>query len=159
LASAALLLAASAHADIFVSSEKDNAILQLDTDGKVIRTIAVCKRPRHMAWAHDKQQIMAACGDSDQIAVVDVKTAKQIDALPTGESPEIFALSPDAKTVYVSVEDDSLLAAYDVASKKPLFSVKTGAEPEGVLATADGKFVYVTSEVANAVYNVDVTTR
>lgn len=155
----ASLAATLAQADVFVSSEKDNTIVQLDAEGKFIRAIPVCKRPRHMAWAAGGQRIMVACGDSDQIGVVDTKAGTMVDSLPTGESPEIFALSPDGKTAYVSIEDDSQLAAYDIASKKPLFTVKTGAEPEGVWATADGKYVYVTSEVANAVYGVDVAKR
>ncbi len=152
-------LSLPAVADIFVSSEKDNQILQLDAEGKSMRTIGTCLRPRHMAWAQGGRQIMVVCGDSNQIGVVDVQAGKQIDTIPTGESPEIFSLSPDGKTVYVSIEDENLMAAYDTASKKPLFTVKTGAEPEGVLASADGKFVYVTSEGANTVYAIDVATR
>jgi len=152
-------LSLQATADIFVSSEKDHQILQMDPEGKPIRTIRTCQRPRHMAWAQGGQQIMVACGDSNQIGVVDVQAGKLVDTVPSGDSPEIFSLSPDGKTAYVSIEEDSQMAAYDLASKKPLFSVKTGAEPEGVLASADGKFVYVTSEAANTVYAVDVATR
>nr|WP_315226952.1 PQQ-dependent catabolism-associated beta-propeller protein [uncultured Albidiferax sp.] len=152
-------LSLQAAADIFVSSEKDNQILQMDPEGKPVRTIRTCLRPRHMAWAQGGLLIMVVCGDSNQIGVVDVQAGKQIDTIPTGESPEIFALSPDGKTVYVSIEDDNLMAAYDTASKKPLFTVKTGTEPEGVLASADGKFVYVTSEGANTVYAIDAATR
>ncbi|MCX8520926.1 MAG: PQQ-dependent catabolism-associated beta-propeller protein [Rhodoferax sp.] len=150
-------------ADVFVSSEKDNAILQLDAEGKVIRSIAVCKRPRHMAGLKDvatgNTRIMVACGDSDQLGVVDLASGKMIDTVPTGESPEIFALSPDGKTAYVSIEDENLVAAYDISSKKPVFSVKTGAEPEGVLASPDGKSVYATSEVASSIYRIDVDKR
>jgi len=150
---------AFAWADVFVSSEKDNAIMVLQNDGTFIKNIPTCKRPRHMAWANAGTQIMVACGDNDQIGVVDVTAGKQVDALPTAESPEIFALSPDKKTAYVSIEEGSQMVAYDIASKKPIFSVKTGAEPEGVLATPDGKLVYVTSEVTNSVHIVDVATR
>jgi PQQ-dependent catabolism-associated beta-propeller protein len=152
-------LCLQASADVFVSSEKDNQILQLDPDGKPIRTIRTCQRPRHMAWTHDGLQIMVVCGDSNQIGVVDLQAGKMIDTIPTGDSPEIFSLSPNGKTAYVSIEDDNLMAAYDIASKKPLFTVKTGTEPEGVLASADGKFVYVTSEGANTVYAIDVAKR
>ncbi|BDT66308.1 hydrazine synthase subunit beta [Comamonadaceae bacterium OS-1] len=148
-----------AAADIFVSSEKDNQILQMDPEGKPIRTIRTCLRPRHMAWAQGGLLIMVACGDSNQIGVVDVQTGKLIDTIPSGDSPEIFSLSPDGKTAYVSIEEENQMAAYDLASKKQLFAVKTGTEPEGVLASADGKFVYVTSEGANTVYAVDVATR
>ena len=155
----ALTGAGRAQADVFVSSEKDNTVLQLDADGRVLRAIAVCLRPRHMAWSEGKQRIMVACGDSNQIGIIDLHSASLVSDIPTGESPEIFALSPDAKTAYVSIEDGSQLAAYDVASRSALFSIKTGAEPEGVLATSDGKTVYVTSEVANTVYAVDVAKR
>jgi YVTN family beta-propeller protein len=96
-----------AHADIFVSSEKDNAIVQMDVDGNLIRSIPTCLRPRHMSWSNDKQTIMVACGDSDQLGVVNVKTGKVTDVIPTGESPEIFALSPDGKSAYVSIEDEA----------------------------------------------------
>ena len=83
---AALLLVASTHAtwaDVFVSSEKDNAIMVLQNDGTFIKNIATCKRPRHMAWANAGKQIMVACGDSDQIGIVDIAAGKQVDALPT----------------------------------------------------------------------------
>jgi len=41
--------ASSAWADVFVSSEKDNAIMVLQNDGTFIKNIPTCKRPRHMA--------------------------------------------------------------------------------------------------------------
>jgi len=155
----ALMLAlSSAWADVFVSSEKDNAIMVLHNDGTFVKNIPTCKRPRHMAWANAGTQIMVACGDSDQIGVVDVAAGKQVDMIPTGESPEIFALSPDSKTAYVSIEEGSQMIAYDIASKNQFFG-ETGAEPEGVLVTPDGKLVYVTSEVTNSVHIVDVATR
>lgn len=116
-----MLLSLSAQADIFVSSEKDHQILQMDDDGKVIRLIKTCDRPRHMAWANGNQHIMVACGDSNQIGIIDLLAGKLTDALPTGESPEIFALSPDGKSAYVSIEEGSQLTAYDVASKSLFF--------------------------------------
>ena len=78
---ALLLLGAPAQADVFVSSEKDNAILQMDADGKVIRSLPVCLRPRHMAWAQGGKQIMMACGDSNQIGVLDLASGKLIDSI------------------------------------------------------------------------------
>ena len=152
-------LAASATAQVFVSSEKDHQILVLQADGAPLRTIPVCKRPRHMAWSDGGRRILVACGDSHQLGVVDVEAGRLVDAVPTGESPEIFDLSPDGKTAYVSIEEEGEFAAYELASKKPLFAVKTGGEPEGVLVTPDGKLAYVTSEVANAVHVIDLTQR
>lgn len=152
-------LALPAAAQVFVSSEKDHQILVLQPDGQPLKTIAVCKRPRHMAWHDGGRQILVACGDSHELGVVDLAAGRQVDRLPTGESPEIFGLSPDGRTAYVSIEEDGELAAYDLASKKQLFSVKTGGEPEGVLVSPDGKLAYVTSEVANAVHVIDLAQR
>lgn len=149
-----------ALADVFISSEKDNQILVVRADGTPVNTIPVCKRPRHMAWANaEKKSIVVACGDSDQLGIVDLGQGKLVGSIPTAESPEIFALSPDGKFAYVSIEEGSQMVAYDMAAKKPLFSVKTGAEPEGVLVTPDGKRVYVTSEVTNTVHIIDVAKR
>ncbi|WP_137896452.1 cytochrome D1 domain-containing protein [Ramlibacter sp. 2FC] len=153
------LLAAPAAAQVYVSSEKDHQILVLQPDGALLKTIAVCKRPRHMAWQDGRRRILVACGDSQQLGVVDPEAGRQVDAVPTGESPEIFGLSPDGRTAYVSIEEDSELAAYDLATKKPLFAVKTGGEPEGVLVAPDGRLAYVTSEVANAVHVIDLARR
>ena len=41
-----------------------------------------------------------------KIREVAAKRDKLIDAIPTGESPEIFALSPDATRAMVSRRDD-----------------------------------------------------
>lgn len=153
-----LAAATSTWADVFVSSEKDNAITVLQNDGTFIRHVPTCKRPRHMAWTNAGRHITVACGDSDEIGVVDIATGKQVDTLPTGESPDMFALSPDGKTAYVSIEEGSQMIAYDMAGKRPVFSVKTGLEPEGVLATPDGKLVYVASEVTGLVHIVDAVT-
>lgn len=152
----ALLAAAPAFAQVFVSSEKDNKLYVFDAKGERTGTIDVCKRPRHLMFNADKSQIYVCCGDSNQLGIVDVATQKMSDKVALGDSPEIFDLSPDGKTVYVSIEEENVMAAYDLASKKPLFKVKTGGEPEGVLVTRDGKTAYVTSEVANVVHVIDL---
>ena len=144
---------------VYVSSEKDNAIAVFSAQGDRLTRIEVCKRPRDMAFSPDKTRIMVVCGDSNALGLVDVATAKLVDTVPLGDSPEMFALSPEGKLAYVSIEDDSVMAAYDLATKKPVFEVKTGGEPEGVLVTPDGKTAYVTSEVANLVHEIDLPSR
>ncbi|OJU91127.1 MAG: hypothetical protein BGO13_14405 [Burkholderiales bacterium 66-5] len=161
VALAGMAIVASAQAApvpdrVYVSSEKDNVLQVFNTRGDRLSAIEVCKRPRAMMFTEQHSKIVVSCGDSDQLGIVDVASAKLVDTVPVGESPEIFDLSPDGKTAYVSIEDDNELAAYDLASKKPLFTVKTGGEPEGVLVTPDGKFAYVTSEVANSVHYIDL---
>ena len=148
-----------ACAGVFVSSEKDNAIMVFDNDGAFVRSIPTCKRPRHMAWVSGGTRIMVACGGSDQLGVVDLATGAQVDSITTGQSPAVFGLSPDGKTAYVSIEEGSQMVAYDIDTKQPVFSVKTGAQPEGVLATPDGKLAFVASQATNTVHVVDLPSR
>lgn len=144
---------------VYVSSEKDHRIDVFDTQGQRLSSIAVCQRPRHMAFNASHSQIYVCCGDSNQLGVVDVASGTMTGTVPLGDSPEIFDLSPDGNTAYVTIEDESVMAAYDLRTKAKLFEVKTGGEPEGVLVTPDGKFAYVTSEVANVVHLIDLKQR
>nr|WP_084181561.1 PQQ-dependent catabolism-associated beta-propeller protein [Polaromonas glacialis] len=144
---------------VYVSSEKDNSIQVFDSQGARVAAIDVCKRPRHMQFSRDHRQIYVSCGDSNQMGLVDVASAKMTGTVALGDSPEIFDLSPDGKVAYVSIEDENVMAAYDLQSKAKLFEVKTGGEPEGILVMPDGKHAYVTSEVANVVHLVDLAQR
>jgi len=145
-----------AQGRVYVSNEKDNQLVVFDTQGQLQGRIAVCQRPRAMAFTANRQQILVVCGDSNQLGRVDLARQKLVGTVPLAESPEMLALSPDGKTVYVSSEDDSALIAYELASGRQLFAVKTGGEPEGVLLTPDGRYAYVTSEVANMVHRIDL---
>lgn len=144
---------------VFVSSEKDNALLVLDAKGALVGAFPLCKRPRHIQLSADRRQLLAACGDGHHIAVWDIAGRKVVDRLDVGEDPEMFDISPDGRTLYVSNEEDAALTAFDLAARKKLFQVKVGGEPEGVRVSADGRTVYVTSEVAGMVHVVDVASR
>jgi PQQ-dependent catabolism-associated beta-propeller protein len=158
------MLAAAAHArdsgQVFVSSEKDNALVVVDAArSEVTGAVPVCKRPRHMQLGPDRARLFVACSDGNHIAVWDIAARKVVDQLDVGADPEMFDISPDGKMLYASNEEDSALTAYDLAARRKLFEVKVGGEPEGVKVSADGKTVYVTSEVASMVHAVDVASR
>lgn len=164
LISLLLLSVTSANAkgsgNIFVSSEKDNAVIVLDgTSYKKIAEIETSDRPRDLRFNDDRSLIYAACGEGDAIDVIDIAKGKVVKSLEVGEDPEMFDLSPDGKLLYASLEDDGLLAVYDLEKDKTIATIEVGEEPEGVLAHPDGRRVYVTSEEANLVHVVDVQSR
>lgn len=161
---AALLLAAGVQAretgQVFVSSEKDNALAVFDAArGEVIAAIPICKRPRHLQLGPDRSKLFVACSDGNHVAVWDIAARKVVDKLDVGADPEMFDISPDGRMLYASNEEDSALTAYDLIAHKKLFEVKVGGEPEGVKVSADGKTVYVASEAASMVHVVDVASR
>lgn len=153
---ATLAAAQSPPGRVYVSSEKDNKIHVFDLQGQRLSAIDVCKRPRHMQFNLEHSRIYVACGDSNQIGIVDTASGKMTDQMDAGESPELFDFSPDGKTAYVTIEDENVMAAYSLQTKARLFEVKTGGEPEGILVMPDGKQAYVTSEGANVVHLVDL---
>ena len=161
---AALLVAAPLQArdtgQVFVSSEKDNALVVMDAaKAEVVGSTALCKRPRHMQLTPDRHQLLVACSDDGRIAVWDIAKKKVVDKLHVGDNPEMFDISPDGRMLYASNEEDAALTAYDLVARKKVFEVKVGGEPEGVKVSADGKTVYVTSEVASLVHVIDVVSR
>jgi YVTN family beta-propeller protein len=161
---AALLIAAGAQArdsgQVFVSSEKDNALAVVDAArGEVSAAIPICKRPRHLQLGPDRSKLFVACSDGNHIAVWDIAARKVVDKLDVGADPEMFDISPDGRMLYASNEEDSALTAYDLVAHRKLFEVKVGGEPEGVKVSADGKTVYVASEAASMVHVVDVASR
>ena len=145
---------------VFVSSEKDNALVVLDAArSEVTGPVAICKRPRHIQLSPDRARLFVACSDGNHIAVWDIAARKVVDKLDVGDDPEMFDISPDGRMLYASNEEDSAVTAYDLVARKKLFEVKVGGEPEGVKVSADGKTVYVASEVASMVHVIDVATR
>jgi PQQ-dependent catabolism-associated beta-propeller protein len=165
LAALAALLAPGAAAalgtgQVFVSSEKDNALTVVDAArAEVAGSVPLCRRPRHIQLTPDRKQLLVACSDDNRVVVWDIATRKVLERLDVGADPEMFDISPDGRMLYASNEEDSLLTAFDLAARKPAFQVKVGGEPEGVKVSADGKTVYVTSEVASLVHVIDVATR
>lgn len=151
---------AAGSGQLFVSSEKDNAMAILDASRlELVASPALCRRPRHMQRTPDGKQLLIACSDDHTVAAWDIAAGKVTARLAVGDDPEMFDLSPDGRTLYVSNEEDAVLTAFDLGTRRKTFEVKVGGEPEGVLASADGRLVYVTSEVANLVHVVDVATR
>jgi PQQ-dependent catabolism-associated beta-propeller protein len=149
---------------IFVTAEKDNALVVFQAEKDIRKTVQVgsytiCKRPRHLQLTPNRLQLLIACGDDNVIAVWDIAQKKIINQIKAGEDPEIFDISPDGRMLYTSNEEDATLTGYDLVNKKKVFAVKVGGEPEGVKVSADGQCVYVTSEVNSLVQVIDVASK
>jgi PQQ-dependent catabolism-associated beta-propeller protein len=149
---------------VFVTSEKDNALTIYQADKDTSKTVqvsthAVCKRPRHLQLTQDRKQLLIACSDDHVIAVWDIASKKVVSRIKVGDDPEMFDISLDGRMLYASNEEDATLSAYDLVAKKKLFEVKVGGEPEGVKVSSNGKLVFVTSEVNSLVQVVDVASK
>ena len=146
---------AAGTGNIFVSTEKGNEVVVLDSAYNIIKRIPTSKRPRDMQINKAHDLLYVACGDDDTIDVIDVAKLEVIDSIPTGPSPEMFRLSDDEASVYVSDEENSTVERIDIKSKVATQTIPSGAEPEGILIMPGGKIVFATSEVADMVHIID----
>jgi PQQ-dependent catabolism-associated beta-propeller protein len=164
IALTALLAAPSAQAAgtglAFISNEKGNTVVVLDprTD-TIVRSIDVCGRPRDMEWNADRTRIYVACGDDDEIGIVDVGSMKQVDAIRHVADPEAFEIDAAQRYLYVSNEEDAALSVIDLEQRAIVAMIESGEEPEGVLLTTNGKRIWLTAEASNLVHVIDVEHR
>ena len=160
LAGLAVALAAApalAH-EVYVSSEKDNAISVIDTASlEVVRTFAVGKRPRGITFSSDFSHFFVCASDSNAVQVFDAAGAHLHD-LPSGEDPEQFALSPDGKRLFIANEDNAVTTVVDLATRLVVGQVDVGVEPEGMAVSPDSRLAVTTSETTNMAHVIDAAT-
>jgi len=155
----------------WVSCPRDRQIVVLDLSPalRVVHRIAVPGQPNRMILNHDASRLFAALATDDTIAVIDTRTSRVIEEIPTtaprsvfpnpeqlkGSNPNALALSPDGKTLYVtnggtnSVAVISLAAA--AAEKRrpatPLDPIEglipTAWYPDSIAVSPGGRMLYV----------------
>jgi len=154
---AAVPAAVRAH-EVYVSSEKDNAVSVIDSETlEVVRSFPVGKRPRGIAFSKDFALFYVCASDSNAVQVFDA-AGRHMHDLPSGEDPEQFQLSPDGKRLFIANEDNAVTTVVDLASRLVVAQVDAGVEPEGIAVSPDNRFAVTTSETTNMAHIVDATT-
>ena len=144
--------------EVYISSEKDNAISVIDTGTlEVVRTFKVGKRPRGITFSADFKTFYVCASDSNAVQVFDA-AGTHLHDLPSGEDPEQFALSPDGKRLFIANEDNAVTTVVDLASKLVVAQVDVGVEPEGIAVSPDNRLAVTTSETTNMAHVFDATT-
>jgi DNA-binding beta-propeller fold protein YncE len=116
---------------VYVSAWGGNTISVLRTrfDGTLFyeRRIAVGRHPSALLANRTGSRLFAALGGTDQIAVVDTRTARVLrylsDAAPggpaEGSTPNALALSRDETHLFVAEADNNAVAVFDVSAETP----------------------------------------
>ncbi|MGA8808490.1 MAG: hypothetical protein WB973_11485, partial [Thermoanaerobaculia bacterium] len=155
-----LLIATTAAAKLFVTSERAGTVTMID--GAAMKTIAVGTRPRGIVLSPDGKRLYVAVSHfrgqfsktADGVVAIDPMTLKIIRRYKAGTDPEGIAITPDGKRFCVANEDAGTASIVDVGSGRNV-SLVTGTEPEGVAASYDGTLIYVTAETSNTVTVID----
>ena len=119
----------ASNGKVYVSAWGGNTISVLRTrsDGTLYfeRRIAVGRHPSALLANRTGSRLFAALGGTDQIAVVDTRTARVLryltDAAPgspaEGSTPNALALSRDETNLFVAEADNNAVAVFDVSDE------------------------------------------
>ena len=137
---------------IIVSNERGNSLSILSPEGKIIKEIKTCGRPRGLHFYQKQTKFLVACADDDLILIYNTNSLEVINRITNVASPETFDLNPDGETLMISNEEDSTASEWNLVTGEFINEYEIGKEPEGVLVTKDGKLAFVASEVADVRY-------
>lgn len=138
---------------IFVSNEKGASVTVLDGKSyKRVAVIAVGKLPRGMAFNPAHTKIYVACGDSNEVDVIDVKTLKVVARITKGvPDVEQVVVDPTDHYLYFTNENNSAASVYDLKKKKIVAFTRIGEDPEMVFLTPRARRIFVTAESTDMV--------
>src|SRR5258707_2843554 len=105
------------------------SVLRARSDGTLFfeRRIAVGRHPSALLTNRTGSSLFAALGGTDQIAVIDTRTARVLrylsDAAPgspaEGSTPNALPLSRDETNLFVAEADNNAVAVFDVSAETP----------------------------------------
>lgn len=134
---------------------------------QVEKTIALKpdSSPYAVAPGKDGHFLYVSLWGRSEIAVIDLQSSNVIDAIPTGDHPNMLELSKDGKTLYVANANSNTVTVIDTQSHKALCDVSTalhphaleGSTPNALALSRDGKTLLVGNADNNDVAVVDTS--
>ncbi len=114
--------------------------------------------PLEMTLSPDGQRMFVICEGTDEVLVVDLKSAQAVAHVPVGHLPRAIAFSLDGRRAYVTNSWNDTVSVIDVAALKVVQTLATGAEPTGVVTDRAGQTLYVANRLSNDISVIDLTT-
>ncbi|MHB1311009.1 MAG: bifunctional YncE family protein/alkaline phosphatase family protein [Gemmatimonadaceae bacterium] len=128
------------------------SVVQVDlVTRKILATVETGLHSSGIAWDQARQLLYVANGNSDDVTIVDTRTARRAGTIAVapfherkiGLAPTAVALSPDGRTLFVALGGLNAVAMYDVAAgtadgAKLLGLIPTGWYPTSLDVSPDG---------------------
>ena len=128
------------------------SVVQVDlVTQEITATVETGLHSTGLAWDQPRQLLYVANGNSDDVSLVDTRTARRLGTLPItpfherriGLAPTAVALSPDGRTLFVALGGLNAVAMYDVSAGRAddarlLGLIPTGWYPTSLDVSADG---------------------
>lgn len=127
-----------------------------------------CMHPALSSFTPDGRWCLAACQDTDNVALIDCRAHRLVAAvsLPDGDVPWGVAVSPDGRFGYVTNSGFSeqgrhrrgrgTVSIIDIARRKAVGSIKVGVGPNGIAANKRYGRLFVANTRDNTVSVIDL---
>lgn len=130
---------------IFVEDGKENVVIALTSEGKVVKKIPVGLAPHDIAASPDGSMVATANQDGGSVSIVDTRQLKLLRNISTGAGAHGLVFSPDGKYLYVANVEASTLSVVDTTLWEEIQEIHIDSNPEYVGITLDGKQVFTTN--------------
>jgi YVTN family beta-propeller protein len=112
--------------------------------------------PIEMVVSSDGLRLFVVCEASDEVRVVDARSAKVMARIPVGHQPRGIALSPDGRRVFVTNSSSDNISVIEVAALKVVATLPAGSEPTGIVVDRSGLTLYVANRLSNDISVIDL---
>lgn len=112
--------------------------------------------PLEMALSLDGQRMYVVCEGTDEVRVVDVRSAKVIGTVLVGHQPRGIAMAPDGNRLYVTNSWNDTVSVIDAVALKVVQTLPTGSEPTGIVTDRSGATLYVANRLSNDISVFDL---
>ena len=122
---------------------------------KLYTLIALKSSGEDWVLTNDNKRLFVSMPQSNQIALVDVRTWKVDANIDAGTKPARVALQHDERYLWVS--NDNGIAVIDTVTAKPVAQIKTGAGPHEIAFNDNDSLAFVTNKQAGTVSVIDIS--
>jgi YVTN family beta-propeller protein len=138
---------------LYVSHATQVVVLNADTL-EVVGTIPDLAGVHGIALASEFGRGYITCGQTDSVAVFDLRTLKKTAEVKVGKKPDAIVYDPATKQVFAMNGDSDSSTAINAADNKVLGTVPLGGGPEFTVADGKGN-VFVNLEDKSELLRID----
>lgn len=102
----------------------------------MVATIPCKGFPIRVKFVPDGQRALVPCARSNELALFDVGTRKEIKRLNTGGFPVGVLIEPNGARAYVAYTADSIIAIYELKTLNVVGKIAAGKQGDGMALVA-----------------------
>ncbi|MFN9810206.1 MAG: Ig-like domain-containing protein [Deltaproteobacteria bacterium] len=115
------------------------------SEGARLGEIVVGPWPVAIAHHEGARYAVVAQRASDTIGLLDVESARIVDAIHVGDEPSNLVLSPDGARAYVTLATEDAVAVVDLEARRLEATIPAVVDPLGLALSRDGARLFVAS--------------